>query len=108
MKNVIFISEDIHEMFEIQELINEAMDCIEKYAGITGLMSFSLAVLNSERYSEDVNDFCQEIEYTAHALNDLAQESNKKLLEAQRKYNNLYGVKRDMCHSKEVKTNATR
>lgn len=96
-KNVVFTPDDMKKLFEIRNLVEDAMETTNKYSGITGLMDFAILTLERGVYADDIGTYHQEIAYTLMALNDLAMDANDKLIEAKEKYDTLYEEKRKVC-----------
>ena len=96
-KNVIFTPEDIHKLFEIQELIDKATDQAKQYFGITSMLDKALKGLLVPTNTTDF--YSKDIEYAVESTYILSLNVSNLLEDALQKYNDLYNKKRDICFS---------
>ena len=96
-KDVIFTPGDIDELFEIRELIDQALDQANQYFGITSMLDKAFKGILVPTNTADF--YSKDIEYAVEATYTLSSNVSKLLADALQKYNDLYEKKRDVCFS---------
>lgn len=96
-KEVIFTPKEIDELFEIRELIDQAMEQANQYFGITSMLDKAFKGILVPTNTTDF--YSKDVEYTVEATYTLSSNVSNLLTDALQRYNNLYDKKRDACYS---------